>query len=444
MTEVLHQRTTIDQSNLGRYQITIIALCSVVAMIDGFDTQAISLVAPQMAHDLQIDMAHFGPIFGAGLLGSLIGSMLFGGLADRFGRKPTLLFAVLLFAGASLVTPFCRSFGLLVAIRFITGLGLGGALPSIIAITAEYTPARMRQTVIAGMFCGFPLGAVLGGMATAAAMPVLGWQSIFVAGGVIPLLLLPILALLLPESMAFLELKQKHQLLARIRSRLKLAPKTGGEVTAHPPKASVASLFQEGRGVGTLLLWATLFLSMLLTYFLISWLPLMSVRAGLDIRHAVMSVVTLNIGAILGCLVIGRLADRRGAVKVISTAFAIGSIAIAAIGLGDQSVALLLAATFATGFLSIGAQMCAVALTAAFYDTWLRATGIGWSSGISKIGAFVGPVLGGLLIGTGVLNGSFFLVPAFISVMAAGAVFALRHRMRPVSTSPAPQMALQP
>src|SRR5438128_2065024 len=179
----------IDSSPLSRFQVVTMALCSIVAMLDGFDTQAIAFVAPEIASAWHLDPSLFGPVFGAGLLGGLIGAMIFGSLGDRLGRKPNLMAAMLIFSIGSLLTPFATSIGQLVAIRLVTGLGLGGALPCFISLTSEYSPRRIRSTLVSLMFCGFPLGAVVGGMVSTQLIPNFGWTSVFIVGGALPLLL---------------------------------------------------------------------------------------------------------------------------------------------------------------------------------------------------------------------------------------------------------------
>lgn len=423
----LDLESVIDSSRVGRFQIVIIVLCAMVAMMDGFDTQSIAFVAPEIINAWGASPSAFGPVFGAGLLGGLFGALLFGAASDRFGRKPTLLFAILVFAAGSLVTPLAASIPHLIAIRFATGIGLGGALPSFISLTSEYAPKRLRATLVALMFCGFPLGAVVGGIASAMLIPAFGWPSVFIVGGVLPILLLPLFVRFMPESVRFLALRQQRDGIERILKRLKSEAVWNGALAAAPPQAHspVSSLFKQGRASGTLLLWAAFFLSMLLTYFLVNWIPVIARRSGFGIQSAVLAVSMLNLGAVLGCIVIGRLADRFRPAVTIGCSYVIGAIAIASIGHAGQSSALLYLAAFLAGAFSIGAQMCTVALCANFYETFLRSTGVGASMGIGRIGAIVGPLLGGLLLGAGVDAQTLFVVAGLTSFGAALAVYAM-------------------
>jgi AAHS family 4-hydroxybenzoate transporter-like MFS transporter len=422
----LDLETLVDTSPLGGQQLLIFGLCALVAMIDGFDTQSIGLVAPVIATAWRVKASTFGVVFGAGLFGSLIGAFLFGVAADRVGRKPALIAAMLLFAVVTLATPLTTSVGPLIAVRLVTGLGLGGALPILISITSEYAPARLRSTLVSLMFCGFPLGAVVGGVAATRLIPAFGWPSIFYIGAAIPLLLLPFILALVPESIRFLALNNEPARVSAILRRMKWAAAWDGELATGPSQAGrsrVAALFAEGRAVGTLLLWTTLFLSLLLTYFLINWIPIIARQSGIGMSSAVLAVASVNLGAIVGCLLIGRFADRQGdPTTFISFGFALGALAIILIGSSGQSSAWLLTTTFLAGVFSVGAQMCTVAYCASFYDTGLRATGVGWAIGVGRVGAIVGPVVGGLMVGAGMATARLFLI---VGVMSAGAALAV-------------------
>ncbi|MDB5458329.1 MAG: transporter, family, 4-hydroxybenzoate transporter [Caulobacteraceae bacterium] len=417
----------VGSSRLSGFQLLIAVLCASVAMIDGFDTQAIALAAPHIGMAWRVMPSAFGLVFGAGLFGSLVGALAFGVAADRFGRKPCLLVAVLWFGLITLLTPFTRSLDALTLVRFLTGIGLGGALPAVISLTSEYAPSRSRATVVSLMFCGFPLGAVVGGLAAAAAVPKYGWESLFYLGSAVPLVLLPLLALCVPESIRFLAVKGKGAAIARILDRMGLDGAGVGELQAAPPTSppSMAALFTQGRALGTLLLSGTFLLSLLLSYFLVNWLPLVAHQAGIGIGSAVLGVATLNLGAIVGCLFIGRLVDRYGPAAPIATAYALGAVAIALIGLVGKSSVLFLVTTFVAGLFSVGAQMCIVALCATFYETSLRATGVGWAMGTGRIGAILGPVLGGMLIAAGMSAPRLFLVAGGVSLVAAFGVVTM-------------------
>ncbi|MDB5706970.1 MAG: hypothetical protein JWN66_4086 [Sphingomonas bacterium] len=413
-------------SRLSGLQITTFLLCAFVAMIDGFDTQAIALSAPQIAGTWLVEPAMFGGVFASGLLGALVGALVFGVAADRLGRKPGLLVAILLFSLVSLVTPYTHTLTELTIVRFITGIGLGGALPGVIAVTSEYSPAHRRATIVSLMFCGFPLGAVAGGLAAAILIPTHGWPILFYIGGIVPLLLLPAIAFFVPESVRFLALRGRHEEAGKILRRMNGLEDWDREAPGAAADAgSIGALFRGGRALGTAILSVTFLLSLMLAYFLVNWLPLLAQQAGVGMKNAVLGVAALNLGAIFGCLIIGRLADRQGPALPIGCAYAAGGAAIAMIGQSAESGALLLTLCFVAGALSIGAQMCVVALGAIFYDTAVRATGVGWLLGTGRIGAIIGPILGGVLIARGVPASSLFVIAGGISLLAALGAFAM-------------------
>src|SRR6202163_3282131 len=241
----------IDQQPVGGFQFRLLLTCAAVLFLDGFDTQAIGYVAPALAKEWGLTKGALGPVFSAGLFGLMIGALLFGPLADRVGRKKIIILSTLAFGIGALVTAFVQDVNTLLAIRFLTGLGLGGAMPNAIAMTSEFNPRRRRATMVMIMFCGFSVGAALGGLLAAALIPQFGWRSVFVVGGVAPLLLVPILALRLPESVRFLALtgranERVAQLLGFISPRASLRPAT--QFVVHEPALAgmpVQHLFRE-------------------------------------------------------------------------------------------------------------------------------------------------------------------------------------------------------
>jgi AAHS family 4-hydroxybenzoate transporter-like MFS transporter len=419
--------SAIDVSRLSHLQIVIMVLCAAIAMIDGFDTQSIAFVAPHIADAWKIPASSFGPVFGAGLLGSFVGALTLGPLGDRIGRKPALLVSVLIFAVGSLLTPLAESIRPLIAMRFGTGLGLGGALPCFISLASEYAPKRIRESLVSLMFCGFPVGAVIGGLLCGKLVSHWGWKSAFIAGGAIPILIMPVFMVLVPESIEYLARRGKRSKVRHILTRIGYSRDWDADVTALSPpvRVSVTSLFADRRASGTLLLWATLFLSLLLTYFLINWIPLVARSTGADIGTAVVAVSMLNLGAVFGCVGIGRFADRFAPPLVIGCAYAAGAAAIFLMGHVQRSGTLLCVTAFLAGMLSIGAQMCTVSFCASFYGAQLRSTGVGWAMGIGRVGAICGPVLGGLFLEAGMGTHALFGTTAVTSLGAAAAMWLM-------------------
>src|SRR6202049_1540581 len=250
----------IDAQPVGGFQLKLLLTCAAVLFLDGFDTQAIGYVAPALAKEWGLTKGALGPVFSAGLFGLMIGALLFGPLADRVGRKKIIILSTLAFGIGALVTALVQDLNTLLAIRFLTGLGLGGAMPNAIAMTSEFNPRRRRATMVMIMFCGFSVGAALGGLLAAALIPQFGWRSVFVIGGIAPLLLAPILALRLPESVRFLALtgyanQRVAELLRLITPRAAFSP--ASRFVVHEPELTglpVLHLFRGGRTLVTLLL----------------------------------------------------------------------------------------------------------------------------------------------------------------------------------------------
>jgi MFS transporter, AAHS family, 4-hydroxybenzoate transporter len=420
----------IDQQPVGGFQIKLLLTCAAVLFLDGFDTQAIGYVAPALAKEWGLTKAALGPVFSAGLFGLMIGALVFGPLADRIGRKKIIVFSTLAFGIGTLATAFIGDVNALLAIRFLTGLGLGGAMPNAIAMTSEFSPHRRRATMVMVMFCGFSIGAALGGLLAAALIPQFGWRSVFLVGGVAPLLLVPILALRLPESVRFLALTGRAQarvaeLLGQIDPRANFTPAT--LFVVHEPQLTgmpVLHLFRERRTLPTLLLWVVFFMSLLDLYFLSNWLPTVLNDLGASVSSAALIGSMLQVGGVVGTFALGSIIDRFS-FRALALVYFVAVFAVGAIGQLGHSVALVTAAIFAAGFCIVGGQIAANALAAGFYPTSVRATGVGWALGIGRVGSIVGPLVGGALLTAKWSTGSVFLAAATAAMCAALAAFSL-------------------
>src|ERR1700726_1704877 len=393
----------IDQQPVGGFQLKLLLTCAAVLFLDGFDAQAIGYVAPPLAREWGLTKGALGPVFSAGLFGLMIGALLFGPLADRVGRRKIIIFSTLAFGIGTLATAFIQDVNSLLAIRFLTGLGLGGAMPNAIAMTSEFNPRRRRATMVMVMFCGFSVGAALGGFLAAGLIPHFGWRSLFVVGGLAPLLLVPILALRLPESVRFLALagganERVARLLAFIAPNAAPAPAT--QFVVHEPALAgmpVLHLFKAGRTLVTLLLWVVFFMSLLDIYFLSNWLPTVLNDLGASVSEAAAIGSMLQVGGVVGTFALGSIIDRFS-FRALALLYFIAVFAVGAIGELGHNAFLIWVAVFASGFCVVGGQIAANALAAAFYPTSVRATGIGWALGIGRVGSIVGPLVGGALL----------------------------------------------
>ncbi|WP_317203228.1 MFS transporter [Janthinobacterium sp.] len=431
MSKTIDIPDLINNSKIGGFQIGMLVLCGLCVIMDGFDVQAMGYVAPAIIADWHVSKANLGPVFGAGLLGMLVGSLLFSVVADKIGRRPVLIGSTLFFAVCMLLTPLATSIEQLQLIRFITGLGLGAVMPNAMALAGEYSPLRKKVTLMMLVSCGFTVGAVLGGLLSAALIPRYGWQSVFYVGGVVPLIIGVLMFFLLPESMQFLVLRKKNLdrvalWLKRIAPGLSIEHDSNFVVQEKEHRgAPVLQLFREGRARMTILLWVINFMNLLNLYFLSNWLPTIAKDAGLSTANAVLAGTALQVGGTIGTIVMGQLIDRSSFRRVLLPCFLVGAVAIALIGRPDVSLAFLFVTICVAGFCVVGGQPAVNALAASYYPTTLRSTGIGWSLGVGRIGSIIGPVLGGELIRLNWPNSAIFLVVAIPAVVSALMVWGM-------------------
>lgn len=393
----------IDQHGLTAFQILVAGLCFLIVAIDGFDTASIGFLAPAIRQEWGLTATEMAPLFGSGLFGLMAGAFLFGPISDRFGRKFSLIICVLSFGIASLAAAHTQSLPPLVVLRFLTGLGIGGAMPNAITLTEEYCPEKHRLFLVTAMFCGFTIGSALGGIASAHMVGAFGWRSVLLLGGILPILLAPVLIGFLPESVRYLVLREKSR--ARIAKILARISSTGSYADADfvvtEDKANgvpVSHLFKPKVVVGTLLLWLAFFCSLLVIYLLSSWLPTLIKSTGTTLATASIVTAMFQVGGTLGAIVIGWLMDRFNPQYVLAVCYATAAIFIAAIGSLTTSTFALAFVVFFAGFCISGAQVGANALSAIFYPTDCRATGVSWANGVGRIGSVVGSMSGGALI----------------------------------------------
>lgn len=258
----------IDGARITGFQWRIFALCFLVAILDGFDTQAIAFTGPAIIQAFDLRAGALAPILTAGIVGMVLGAMALGLIGDKLGRRPAVIGAVAIFGAASLATAFAQTTEQILFLRFIAGLGMGGATPVILSLAAEYGPARHRGTLMTTVLLGLPAGAILGGMLASKMLPVIGWQGIFAVGGIVPLALLVVLVFALPESLHFLvrhRATASRQKIDQLVGRITGSPLQAGTAYSVPEadvKTSVTSLFAAGLARTTCGIW---------TIYLFNW-----------------------------------------------------------------------------------------------------------------------------------------------------------------------------
>ncbi|HXQ53834.1 MAG TPA: MFS transporter [Stellaceae bacterium] len=434
----------INEARVSRYQWMVLGISLVTAMFDGYDTQGIAYVAPVMAKDLGIPPSELGPVFSAGLLGLTLGAIVFGMMADRIGRKQAIVWPVVIFAVFSILTPFGHSVRSIVVLRTLAGFGLGGTLPSVTAYVLEYSPQRMRALLVNSTGAFFAFGSITGGVLANVLIPTWGWQSTFYVGGVVPLLFLVVVVVWLPESVRFLLLSGRSmERVARIMQQM--VPDRRFALTARftleqqLTGISVKHLFTAGRAFGTILIWIAMTMNLFVLVYLIFWFPTLLRQVGQPLEIAIRVTIFYSIGGIIGGLTIGWIADRIGSLYgVLATAY-VGAgvfITIAAFSLHDTTI--LIPAMFMTGFSINGGQPSLNTISGIYYPTAIRATGIGWALGVGRIGAIVGPMVGGMLVGMHWAVSSVILVNIIPAAIAAVAILLLRQkRAAEIAASPA-------
>jgi len=424
----------IDGSRLSRLQLLVLVMCGLCMIIDGFDVQAMGYVAPTIIEHWGINKSDLGPVFGAGLIGMALGAPLAGILADRFGRRLILVVALLGLSLGMAVTAMADSIRDLLMLRFLAGFCMGAIVPNAMAMAGEFSPARNRVTLMMLTSCGFVVGGALGGTLAAMMIAPFGWQSVFMVGAAAPLLLAILMLILMPESIQFLVLRQKHMdrvknWLSRIDPTLRLDDDVLLRMRDAPlsKRSSMLDLVRDSRGLGTAMLWVILFMNLLGAYFLASWLPVIMHSAGHDGSSAVLAGTLLWTGGIIGNLVLGWFVDRRGFGPVLVCMFLVAALAIALLGQVATSLVSACIVIAIAGFCILGGQSALNALATIFYPAALRSTGAGWALGIGRLGSILGPVIGGELMRLGWGAQSLLLaasVPAFLALLASALFWA--------------------
>jgi AAHS family 4-hydroxybenzoate transporter-like MFS transporter len=405
--QTLDVRAHINNRKMSGYQWLLLALCFMIVATDGMDVAIMGFLAPDITKEWGISRAAFGVVMSAAPIGLAIGAILVGPMSDRFGRKKLLMTSVAWFGVFSVLSGYAHDVTTLSLLRFLTGLGLGAAMPNTTTLLSEYVPERSRSTLIAIMFTGFNLGSALVGFGAAAILPDYGWRAVLIAGGAIPLICLPLYLLLVPESVRFLVVRKfPAERIGRTLRRV-----VGGEVPANaqftisepqvtgsqPGKVLLSPAYRST----TLSLWGTYFMGLLVIYLLSGWLPTMIKDAGLPIERAANITALFQLGGTVGALMVGYFMDRVSPNKVISAAYMGGAVFILALASGSVESSMFAAFVLLAGFCMSGAQTGLNAYAPSCYPTVVRATGVSWMQGMGRFGSIFGSFAGGVLLSMG-------------------------------------------
>jgi MFS transporter, AAHS family, 4-hydroxybenzoate transporter len=407
--EVVQVSRLLDERGLSSFQIRVLIWSIVIALIDGYDIGAIAFAAPHLVASWGIPRNALGPVLTASNIGVLFGSTLFGFIGDRYGRKAALIGANLLFGVLTLAAAYSTDLTQLFWLRFFAGFGIGGVIPSVVAINAESAPRRLRATLAIIAVGSVPMGGAFAGFVSYALVPHYGWQILFHIGGVAPIVFALAGMIGLPESIKFMALHESQRprmerLIASISPGLKVPPDARFviEDEQQAPSSNPVYLFANGMWLITPLVWLLFSLNLMGYFFLISWTPTLLTAAKLSQGTAALAGALFQVGGTVGGLTLCWWLQRHR-FFAIAILFVLAVPVVASIGYaGLTSAAALLVATFFGGFLVLGIQAGINVAGALIYPTSLRANGSGWQLGLGRLGSIIGPLLGGLFIGLSV------------------------------------------
>ena len=419
--------TLIDEAKFTPFHWGVLFWCLMIIIFDGYDLVIYGVALPLLMQDWALSAVKAGLLASTALFGMMFGAMTFGTLSDKLGRKKTIMICVAIFSGFTFLGAFATNpveFGIL---RFLAGLGIGGVMPNVVALMTEYAPKRIRSTLVALMFSGYAIGGMTSALLGAWLVPQFGWKIMFYIA-IIPLVALPLIWKFLPESLMYLtnkkEIEQTRSIVQKISPSQQLNGDTEfvlNEVTKGD-EAPVKALFQQGRMFSTFMFWIAFFMCLLMVYALGSWLPKLMIQAGYSLGASMIFLFALNIGGMIGAIGGGALADRFHIKKVVTIMFICGAAALILLGFNSPQIVLYTLITVA-GAATIGSQILLYTFVAQYYPSTVRSTGMGWASGIGRIGAIVGPVLTGALLTMNLPHQMNFFAIAIPGVIAALAIF---------------------
>jgi AAHS family benzoate transporter-like MFS transporter len=420
-----------DEARFNRFHALVLFWCALIIVFDGYDLAVVGIALPSIMKELRVDPTHAGFMVSSALFGMMFGAIFLGTMADKIGRRWTIAICIALFSVFTAAAGLAKDPMTFGVFRFLAGLGIGGVMPNVVAHMTEYSPKKIRATLVTLMFSGYAAGGILAAILGKGLIETYGWQSVFFAACV-PVLLIPIVLKSLPESMPFLLAKGRHEELKQIASRLEPSYRPAASdrfalpVEDKADSAPIRHLFHEGRGFSTVMFWIAFFTCLFMVYALSSWLTKLMAGAGYSLGSALTFVLVLNVGAMVGAVVGGWLADRFHIKVVLASMYALAAISITLLGYKMPTEVLFILVGLA-GASTIGTQIVANAYTGQFYPMAIRSTGLGWALGIGRSGAILAPIVIGVLVSMNLPLQQNFMAIAIPAVIGMIAVLLIDH-----------------
>ncbi|RDW18452.1 aromatic acid/H+ symport family MFS transporter [Oceanobacillus arenosus] len=436
--KVTNAEELVEKTKLTKFHWILLFWGGILMLFDGFDLTIYGAVVPTLMDEWGISAVQAGRYGSYALFGMMFGALIFGTLADKLGRKKIILICVTIFSVFMLLaglSPTPEVFGLF---RFITGLGLGGMMPNVIGLISEYSPKGMRSRMIATIMAGYSIGGVIAAFLSMILITNYGWKSVFFFGA-IPLLFLPFLIKLLPDSVGSLIDKNDHKGIQKIlvKANPTYTPTENETFVLNKPKETsspVKNLFTDKRGFLTVMIWLTYFMSLLMIYGLNTWLPKFMTEAGFPLGSSISFLLALNVGATIGAILMGWIADRWGVGKALILFFLVATVSITSLGYATNMILLYVMVAIA-GAATVGTQNLTHSYTSQFYPITIRSTALGWALAVGRIGGILGPTIGGILLASNLTLQLNFFIFAIPGIVAAFAVFLANQQGRKVMST---------
>jgi MFS transporter, AAHS family, benzoate transport protein len=425
-----------DGAAFGRFHAGVLFWCAIIIICDGYDLAVAGIALPSIMKEMGVTPQSAGFMVSSALFGMMFGAIFLGTVADRIGRRRAIATCIALFSIFTAAAGMASDPLVFSAMRFLAGLGIGGVMPNVVAQMTEYSPKKIRATMVTLMFSGYAVGGMLAALLGKGLLEAYGWSSVFLAAGV-PVLLIPLVLKAMPESMPFLirtgRIDELKAILARMEPSYVAGAQDSFAVPAGraagaggPASPAIGKLFQDGRGFSTVMFWIAFFMCLFMVYALSSWLAKLMAGAGYSLGSALTFVLVLNAGAVFGAVGGGWLADRFHIKYVLVGMYALAAVSITMLGFKVPAPLLFLLVGLA-GASTIGTQIVTYAYAGQFYPMAMRATGIGWASGVGRSGAILAPIVIGTLVGMALPLEQNFMAMAIPAVIATVAVSMIRH-----------------